>query len=140
MDGSVYTLEELLDRSRATAAFKEAVRAVTAGGDSPLIPASVGSPPVKVQRTLMKVLEMYAEEPIEAVAIEARSGCSDYVGRLVIRPSGTTVRFDWNCAWRAREAGLVGFFKLPDQLRGVQEFGYQCFREFREVVADSAEG
>jgi hypothetical protein len=131
---TVYTLDDLLSRSHAADSFKTAVRHYEAGHSSPLIGADRWQPPVKVLRVICKLLETYPDLAIERIDLAAAAGCSDYTGVLDVQPDGLRIRFDWNCEWKARQLGWVNFFKMPDQIRAANEMGYQCFREFREIV------
>ena len=127
-------IEDLLERSKATADFKEAVRSFIERDDSDLIEYNAGGPKVKVERVITKLLEEYQDLPIERVVIDGSSGCEYYKGKLVFyAPKERVVSFYWDCSWRAIEAGYEDYYGFPDQARAAREFGYQCFREFREI-------
>lgn len=130
---SIRTLDDLLDSSSATESFKEALRSLEAGVPSELVKCNPGSPPVKVLRLIMRLLESHPEIPLESIAVEGVSGCSDYVGVAVAEPGAMRFEFEWNCLWRAEQQGWVDAFGDPDQIRAAQTFGYQCFRRFEKV-------
>jgi hypothetical protein len=125
-------LETFLDRSAAAPPFKDAVRTYAESrSPSERIRANAGAPPVKVLRVITKLLEEFPDEPIEAVEISASSGCSDFRGTLSVRGGNVgTIRFAWDCAWKARQVGYKGFLGFPDQHRAAAEFGHDCFEVF----------
>lgn len=126
-------LIEFLDRSKATPAFRRAVdEFLSSGSANDRIEFTAGSPPIKIERTLIKLLEELPEEAIEQVRIEARSGCEYFRGELHLATAATerTIFFDWDCKWKAMEQGWVDYFGFPDQTRAAREFGYACFREW----------
>ncbi len=134
IDGvEIRSLEQLLEQSQAAPEFKEAVRRFRDGERSERIVATAGSPPIKVLRLLMKLLEAVPELPMERVRIEARSGCATYEGIVEVQPQGRKFRFCWDCAWRARESGVINRWGFVDQAAAAQQFGYQCFRYFEEI-------
>lgn len=130
---TVRSLEELLDASRAHADFKQAVRALAAGSNQDRIRANAGSPPVKVLRFIMKLIEQHPDEAFESLVVDAESSCSGYTGHAVAQPGSQRYEFDWNCAWRAVEEGWKDPFGDPDQVRAARTLGYQCFRRFDRV-------
>ena len=144
----VQTLEELLGASRAAPGFKEAVRAFATGSDQgpAKVPDSAkvqdrieynhASPPVKVLRFIMKLLEECPDRAIESVGLEAVSSCSTFNGQATIQtatshPGELCVEFVWDCAWRARQMGWKDPFGDPDQIRAAEIYSYQCFRLFK---------
>jgi hypothetical protein len=133
VENSVRSLEELLDASRATDAFKAAVRDLAEGRRQDRIATNPGSPPVKVLRFIMKLLELHPDEPFESLAVDAESSCSAFTGAAVAQPGDQRFEFDWNCAWRAREEGWKDAFGDPDQIRAARTLGYQCFRHFEKI-------
>jgi hypothetical protein len=133
VENTVRTLEELLDASRATEAFKAAVRALADGRRQDCISANPGSPPVKILRFIMKLLELYPDETFSSVEVDADSSCSGFTGTAVARPGELRFEFDWDCAWRAREEGWKDAYGDPDQIRAARTLGYQCFRRFEKV-------
>ncbi len=135
IDGiTIYSLHELLQRSQASEAFKDAVRRFREGEKNERIRYSPGSPPVKVMRVLMKLLEERPDLPIESVTIEAVSGCSTYRGRIRVQPGEKTFEFIWDCAWRAEQNQVKNAWGFLDQATAAQQFGYQCFRYFKEIA------
>ncbi|HEX9654319.1 MAG TPA: hypothetical protein VGA99_11460 [bacterium] len=127
-------LSELLSNSRAVGAFKHAVLKFSSGDDSDFIRYSRGSPRIKVLRVLMKLLEAYPTEEIAGVQIDALSTCSTFQGIMILGPTGKRISFNWDCRWKAAEAGFVTWYGVPDQSKAAELFGFQCFREFQEVV------
>jgi hypothetical protein len=126
---------DYLARSRATDPFRHAVeRFVRTGQPNELVAYDFRCPPVKVERTLIKMLESFADLPIERVAIEARSGCEFFKGTATMEAGGRTirVRFEWNCRWKAEQMGWADWFGLPDQIRAAREFGHDCFSTWHE--------
>lgn len=124
-------LSQLLDRSQASPDFRRAVAAFL-GDNRPNDGVTFDrfSPPVKVERTLTKLLEEHPELEIERVEIEGASGCEFYRGELRVhtREGVGKVRFYWDCKWRAMQQGWKDYFGFPDQTRAAREFGHDCFR------------
>jgi hypothetical protein len=132
-------IQNFLADAAATPSFREGLTQFLAEHRSnESVRFGPGSPPVKVERTLTRLLEAHPEWEIERVEITARSGCEDYRGMmLVVTPQGErTVRFDWNCRWKAEQMGWTDAFGFPDQIRAAREFGYDCFRGW--TVAEGA--
>lgn len=128
-------LLELLLHSSVTDSFRDGVHAFLMNGRSnEKVSFSPSSPPVKVERTLTKMIEEYGHLPIESVHIEGRSGCEFFRGELTVRTETEerAVEFHWDCRWKALELGWTDYFGLPDQIRAAREFGYQCFRSWKE--------
>lgn len=125
-------IEKILKGSSATDDFRSAVSSFLAtGGPSERIRFDHRSPPVKVERVMTKLLETESDLEIDAVAIDASSGCEYYRGELTVDLADGRARrfaFDWDCRWRAEEQGWTDYFGLPDQIRAAREFGYDCFR------------
>jgi hypothetical protein len=139
------TIADLLDRSAATPEFRDAVmRFLDERRPNERVAFSPGSPPVKVERTLAKLLVEYPEHPIESIDVRGRSGCESFGGELEVRGGGESrrVSFLWDCRWRAEQEGWRDWFGFPDQIRAAREFGWNCFREWseREAVALEAAG
>jgi hypothetical protein len=129
---------DYLERSASSAAFRSAVEEfVQSGLPSEEVAFDVRCPPVKVERTLIKILEAYPSVPIERVTIDATSGCEFFTGRAEIEAETGTlaVRFEWNCRWKAEQLGWKDWFGFPDQTRAAREFGHDCFRTWREEPA-----
>lgn len=124
-------LLEALKRSAAAPEFHESVEAFLASGKpTERIIFGRNAPPIKIERTLIKLLLTYPGLVIEQVNIEGRSGCEFFRGVMLVRTTSEEVRieFDWDCKWRALELGWKDFFGFPDQARAAREFGYDCFR------------
>ena len=124
-------LAQLLERSRASAGFRRAV-AEFLGDSRPNDGVTFGrfSPPVKVERTLTKLLQEHPELEIERVEIDGTSGCEYYRGRLRVHTADSvrSVQFHWDCRWRAVQEGWTDYFGFPDQTRAAREFGHDCFK------------
>ncbi len=129
------SLRSFLQRSRAAEPFRDAVAEFLRFRRSgERIVFHLHSPPVKVERTLTKILEEYPELEIERVEIDATSGCEFFRGRAVIH-AGAEVRrvsFHWDCRWRAEQEGWTDYFGFADQTRAAREFGHDCFRTWEE--------
>lgn len=132
-DVAVRTLDEQLEASAATPAFKRAVQALAEGKDDSAIAFNPESPPVKVLRFISKLLEEFPELAFESIRVQAESGCSEFTGTAEALPGPLRIVFEWNCLWRAEERGWKDAFGDPDQIRAAQEFGYQCFRRFERA-------
>lgn len=122
--------QEFLDASAVTSEFRNALAAFGLGQPQDRLVVHGDAPLIKVQRVLTKLLQELPDLAIERVKIDARSGCSNYTGRLKIEPGGLVYEFDWDCQWKAEQAGFV-FFGWANQQRAVEEFGYDCFRVFQ---------
>ena len=136
------SLNAFLQRSRATETFRAALgRFLRDGRPNEAVRFHAYSPPVKVERTLTRMLEAYPDLPIERVEIEAVSGCELFRGTLTIVSAGEQrqVRFHWDCKWRAQQEGWTDYFGFPDQVRAAREFGYDCFRSWEEIEVLRAE-
>ena len=132
------SLPELLQRSRATGAFREALAAFgDTGRPNDRVVFDPYSPPVKVARTLAKLLESHPDVPIERVEVVGVSGCEFFRGELRAEAGGEVlrVRFHWDCKWKAQQQGWTDYFGFPDQSRAAREFGYDCFREWEPDAA-----
>jgi hypothetical protein len=125
---------DILERSRATPAFRDAVvRFRESGRPNDRIAFAARNPPVKVERTLKKALLEYPDLAVESIEIRAVSGCESFRGELTLLAEGTplTVWFEWDCKWRAEQEGWRDWFGLPDQARAAREFDHDCFRNWR---------
>ena len=126
---------DLLERSSATESFREAVvRFVREGRPNERIAFNRDAPPVKVERTVTKVLEEYPELHIESIEVRGMSGCEFFRGVMEVH-TGAEVRkisFHWDCKWKAMEMGWHDYFGFPDQARAAREFGHNCFRGWNE--------
>ena len=126
-------LKTLLENSQASGAFKTAIQGLSDGTDSELIKYSSGSPKVKVQRVLMKLLEVFPDEKITEVDIRGASSCSGYAGTLTFGPNQTNIAFNWDCEWKADQEGFKTWYGAPDQIKAARQFGYQCFEKFESI-------
>ncbi len=136
------SLQQFLQRSRATPAFKDAVAAFAREGrPNDRLAFDAYSPPVKVQRTLTKLFEEHPQLEIERVEIRGSSGCEYFRGELVAFAGGEErrIRFHWDCKWRAAQEGWTDYFGFPDQIRAAREFGYDCFRHWEPQEAGRAQ-
>jgi hypothetical protein len=131
-------LQSLLNRSRATDAFKADVSRFLREGAAPRIELARPAPPVKVERLLLHLLETEHELEIDRVRLLARSGCSDFRGVVRVETPADVLAFEftWCCRWRAESEGLRDFFGFPDQIRAVAEFQWRCFKEWRVLPSD----
>jgi len=132
------TIRDFLERSSATPAFQDAIRAfMRTGAANDRVGFAAYSPPVKIERTLTKMLAAYPELAIDRVEIRGSSGCEYFSGKLTISAldGEREVLFHWDCKWRAQQQGWVDYFGFPDQTRAAREFGYECFREWTEARA-----
>jgi hypothetical protein len=131
---------DLLERSRSSAEFGEALRQFLRDGRPNDRVDFGGAPPVKVERTLTRLLEAYPELPIDAVEVDARSGCEFFRGTATVRAANERrrVAFHWDCKWRAQQEGWTDWFGFPDQARAAREFGHDCFREWEEISVTEA--
>jgi hypothetical protein len=129
------TTAELLDRSAATVAFREAMtRFLRDGRSSERIAFGHGCPGIKVERAITKVLVEYPDLPIESIEVRGASGCEYFRGKLFVRTAveERRVAFHWDCKWRAEKEGWHDWFGFPDQGRAAREFGWDCFRAWQE--------
>ena len=124
-------LAQLLERSRVSERFRSSVTTfVSDSRPNEGVTFDSYSPPVKVERTLTKLLEEHPELEIERVEIDGSSGCEFYRGEMRVhtREDVRTVRFHWDCKWKAQQEGWTDYFGFPDQTRAAREFGHDCFR------------
>ncbi len=132
-------LELILAQSRATDMFKTAVRRyVEAGGAEP-IRVEGFAPWIKVRRLLIHILSAEPHLPIERVTLQARSGCSDFVGRVHVHTTHDVCvyEFTWDCRWRAEQEGWTDCFGLPDQIRAAEEYDWRCFERWEALPMSS---
>jgi hypothetical protein len=129
---------EFLERSQATAPFRESVVTfLKTGRANEHLVFDYRSPMVKVERALTKALEEYPDMPLESIELDAASGCEYFRGTMTLRAGGTErrVRFHWDCKWRAEQQGWRDYFGFADQTRAAREFGHDCFRTWHEEPA-----
>jgi hypothetical protein len=135
--------DHLLAQSRMAEPFRDALaRFLATGRPNDRVAFDYHSPPVKVARTLTMALKEYPHLPIESIEVEATSGCEYFSGLLVLRTAAEErhVEFRWDCKWRAEQHGWRDYFGFPDQTRAAREFGWDCFRDWREVRVVPREG
>ncbi|MGH7619827.1 MAG: hypothetical protein ACREPM_21650 [Gemmatimonadaceae bacterium] len=132
-------LELILSQSRATDTFKTAVRRYVEKGGAESILVEGFAPWIKVRRLLTHMLSSEPHLPIERVTLNARSGCSDFVGRVDVQTThGTsTYEFAWDCRWRAEQEGWTDCFGFPDQIRAAEEYDWRCFERWEAVALSS---
>jgi hypothetical protein len=129
------TLANLLPQARTSDSFRASLGAfLQTGRANDRVVFDRLSPPVKVERTLTKVLVEYPDLPIESIEVRGSSGCEFYRGVAVVRTATEerVVRFHWDCKWRAEQEGWHDYFGFADQGRAAREFGYDCFRAWHE--------
>jgi hypothetical protein len=124
-------LSDLLSRSRASAAFRDAVADFSRShraNDG--VHFNHGSPPVKVERTLIQLLNSSPEMEIDRVEIHGTSGCEYFRGKMIVHTQDGqhTIQFHWDCKWKAQQEGWTDYFGFPDQIRAARERGFDCFR------------
>jgi hypothetical protein len=129
-------LRDLLARSSASQSFRDAVEDFLRDGrPNDALRFAGQAPPIKVARTLTQLLVSQPEVPVDRVEIEAASGCEFYRGVLRVFTAvgeARTVRFHWDCRWKALQRGWTDYFGYPDQARAAREFGHDCFRLWEE--------
>lgn len=130
------TLDQLLNNSQATEAFKQAVRDLESRHATRLIECYRFIPQIKALRLIYFLLESYPDLKIEKIKVDGQSSCSGFVGKAKVWPGPLTIKFDWDCRWKAEEEGWVDAFGRPDQVRAAHKFGYRCFRLFE--IEDAA--
>ena len=124
---------QILTRSCATERFKTDVVAFASRADAPSITLLRNVPRIKVIRLINQLLHAHPEWVVERLRIDARSGCSDFVGTATVEGGGQsrTIEFAWDCRWRAEQEGCVDAFGFPDQIRAADEFGWKCFHRWQ---------
>jgi hypothetical protein len=80
----------------------------------------------------MKLIESYPELPLESLAVDGLSGCSDFRGSATAEPGGLRFDFAWDCKWRAEQEGWLDAYGDPDQIRAARTFDYQCFERLEQ--------
>ena len=123
----------ILSRSCATDRFKADVLAFSSRAESPSITLVRTVPRIKVIRLINQLLHAHPEWVIDRVRIDARSGCSDFVGTATVEGGSDTrvVEFAWDCRWRAEQEGWLDAYGFPDQIRAADEFGWNCFQHWQ---------
>jgi len=132
-------MESILLHSSATETFKRDVLRFASGGDVASVEIVGYAPRVKVERVLIQLLNAEPALQIQRVRVRGVSGCSDFTGEIVVEtPQGEQAfAFTWCCRWRAEQEGWRDYFGFPDQIRAAREFGWDCFEQWRPVVATS---
>ena len=125
---------QILSRSCASERFKTDVVAFASRAEAPSIALTRNVPRIKVIRLVNHLLHAHPEWAIERLHIDARSGCSDFVGTVVVEGAGEcrVFEFAWDCRWRAEQQGWVDAYGFPDQIRAADEFGWNCFQRWSE--------
>ena len=128
-------IAEFLDRSQATEAFKADVLAFASHEPSDRVQLTKPAPRVKVLRLVAQLLTQEPELPIDRIAVEGVSGCSDFRGtaRVGVGAEERRYEFAWDCQWRAQQEGWEDCFGFPDQIRAAQTFGWDCFMTWRRA-------
>ena len=123
---------KILTRSCATDRFKSDVIDFASRADVPSITLVRAVPRVKVVRLINQLLHAHPEWVVDRLRVDARSGCSDFVGTAVVEGGGQSrvIQFAWDCRWRAEQEGWVDAFGFPDQIRAADEFGWNCFHRW----------
>jgi len=131
---------QLLKRSSASERFKADVVSLLSRVDAPSITYTRMVPRIKVIRLVNQILHAHPEWVIERVHVDGRSGCSDFVGTVVVEGGGESRMFEfaWDCRWRAEQEGWVDAFGFPDQIRAADEFGWNCFYRWQPVQRQRA--
>jgi hypothetical protein len=124
----------ILEHSCASERFKADVLAFASRADAPSITLARSVPRIKVIRLVNHLLHAHPEWAIERLHIDARSGCSDFVGTAIVEGAGESRAFEfaWDCRWRAEQQGWVDAYGFPDQIRAADEFGWNCFQQWQE--------
>lgn len=131
-------LHEILAASQATDAFKADVLAYVEHHEVARVTTARRSPRVKVVRLLTQLLSAEGALPLDRVHLDALSGCADFTGTLVVELAtggSLTMRFAWDCHWRAEQQGWTDAYGLPDQIRAAREFDWRCFQQWERVAA-----
>jgi len=126
--------KQILSRSRASDRFKTDLVAFSSWTESPSITLTRNVPRIKVIRLITQLLHEHPEWAIERIHIDARSGCSDFVGTVVVEGAGDSrsIEFAWDCRWRAEQQGWLDAYGFPDQIRAADEFDWNCFQRWQE--------
>jgi hypothetical protein len=127
-------LADLLAESQATDAFKADVVRFLQSGSAERLRVRGFAPRVKVTRLIKHVLANHPDLDIDQMALQAQSGCSDFVGTVDVATQSETRVFEfvWCCRWRAEQEGWTDYFGFPDQMRAAREYDWRCFRVWRE--------
>jgi DNA-binding transcriptional LysR family regulator len=128
-------LDAILRASRATDEFKRDVLAFRHQGRAARIGAPHHAPPVKVLRVISQLLAEHPDYTVLSIRVEARAGCSDYIGTLDVDTAEGPRRFEftWCCRWRAELEGWLDYFGFPDQIRAAREYDWRCFQRWVQL-------
>lgn len=128
---------QILSRSSASARFKADLASYSAYAEPATITLTRNVPRIKVIRLVNHLLNAHPEWAIERLHIDARSGCSDFVGTVTVEGAGESRSFEfaWDCRWRAEQQGWLDAYGFPDQIRAADEFGWNCFERWQEKRA-----
>jgi hypothetical protein len=131
---------KILTRSCATDRFKNDIIAFASRSDVPSITLVRNVPRIKVIRLINQLLHAHPEWVVDRLQVDARSGCSDFVGTAIVEGSGQSrvIQFAWDCRWRAEQEGWLDAFGFPDQIRAADEFGWNCFHRWHLEPAGAA--
>ena len=134
-ESRVSEMEQILAKSRAMEPFKRAVRSYNSTGGGDHIRVDGFAPSIKVRRLLAHILSAESNLPIERVSLRGRSGCSDFVGTVMVHTASETriYEFVWDCRWRAEQEGWTDCFGFPDQIRAAREYDWRCFERWEAV-------
>jgi hypothetical protein len=126
--------KHILARSCATERFKADVVAFASRAEAPSIILTRTVPRIKVIRLINHLLHAHPEFAVQRLRIDGRSGCSDFVGTVIVEGAGEARAFEfaWDCRWRAEQEGWTDAFGFPDQIRAADEFGWNCFQHWQE--------
>ena len=116
---------KILTRSCATDRFKSDVIAFASRADVASIALVRAVPRIKVVRLITQLLHAHPEWVVDRVQVDARSGCSDFVGTAVVEGGGQcrVIQFAWDCRWRAEQEGWTDAFRdLLAQLANAPSF------------------
>jgi hypothetical protein len=129
-------LDACLAASQATPEFVAAVRAFLSHAESPRITTARFLPRVKILRVLTQLLHAEPALAVDAIRIDAASGCSDCRGTVTAATASGPRRFDfvWDCRWRAEQEGWRDRSGYPDQVRAAREFDWRCFMTWTPLV------
>ncbi|HEY6219602.1 MAG TPA: hypothetical protein VIV65_06070 [Gemmatimonadaceae bacterium] len=141
LPASLSELDALLTDSSASDEFKTDVLRFFTDGTSDRLRVRGHAPRLKIGRVLKQVLAHHPELDIQAIALTAQSGCSDFTGTVEVETSTATkvFNFHWCCRWRAEQEGWTDYFGFPDQMRAAREFDWRCFRVWQEHAPNSVE-
>jgi hypothetical protein len=132
----VHIDDHIIASSCATERFRDDLRRfIEAHEDVSSIVLLHRAPRVKVLRVIHHLLETHPEFVVERVAVDGRSGCSDFVGTVTVDGGGEsrTFEFAWDCRWRAEQEGWTDCFGFPDQIRAAEAFRWRCFARWEPV-------